>query len=130
MALLGYCVALPVTFLAGWGVPLLFGASYGKAGTMLVGLVWAGIFINLTMARNYFLTAMNWTRLHFITDFMGCALNVSLNFYLIPRYGGMGAVIASCISYWFAVHGTCFIFKPLHRTGLMLTRALVYPKAW
>ena len=130
MALLGYGVALPVTFLAGWGVPLLFGVSYGKAATMLVGLVWAGIFINLTMARNYYLTAMNWTRLHFITDFMGCVLNVSLNLFLIPRYGGMGAVIASCISYWFAVHGTCFIFKPLHRTGLMLTKALVFPKAW
>jgi len=130
MALLGYGVALPVTFLAGWGVPLLFGASYGKAGSMLVGLVWAGVFINLTMARNYYLTAMNWTRLHFVTDFMGCMLNVSLNLFLIPRYGGMGAVIASCISYWFAVHGTCFIFKPLNRTGLMLTRALIFPKAW
>jgi O-antigen/teichoic acid export membrane protein len=130
MALFGYAVALPVTFLAGSMVPLLFGVSYVKAAAMLVGLVWAGLFINLTMARNYYLTAMNWTRLHFITDFLGCVLNVSLNFYLIPRYGGMGAVIASCISYWFVVHGTCFIFAPLRRTGVMLTKALIFPKPW
>jgi O-antigen/teichoic acid export membrane protein len=130
MALLAYVVALPVTFLAGWLVPALFGTAYAKAGIMLVGLVWAGIFINLAMARNYYLTTMNWTRLHFIADFLGCVLNVSLNFLLIPRYGGIGAVIASFVSYWFAVHGTCFIFKPLRRTGLMLTKAIVYPKAW
>lgn len=130
MALLGYAVALPVTLLAGWLVPILFGTAYSKAGFMLIGLVWAGMFVNLTMARNYYLTAMNWTRLHFITDFLGCLLNVLLNLFLIPRYGGMGAVIASCISYWFAVHGTCFMFKPLRKTGIMLTKALVYPKVW
>jgi O-antigen/teichoic acid export membrane protein len=130
MALLGYAVALPVTLLAGWLVPILFGAAYSKAGPMLIGLVWAGMFVNLTMARNYYLTVMNWTRLHFITDFLGCLLNILLNLLLIPDYGGMGAVIASCISYWFAVHGTCFMFKDLRKTGLMLTKALVYPKAW
>jgi len=130
MALLGYGVALPVTLLGGWLVPLLFGAPYAGAGVMLIGLSWAGVFVNLTMARNYYLTAMNWTRLHFITDFLGCALNVLLNLLLIPRYGGMGAVLASLVSYWFAVHGSCFLFKPLHRTGLMLTKALVYPKPW
>jgi hypothetical protein len=41
-----------------------------------------------------------------------------------------GAVIATFISYWFAVHGTCFLFKPLRRTGWMLTKAMIYPKIW
>jgi O-antigen/teichoic acid export membrane protein len=130
MALFAYLVALPVTFLAGWGVPFLFGAPFAAAGPMLVGLVWAGLFINLGLARSYYLTAMNWTRLHFITDFMGCVVNIALNFYLIPRYGGMGAVISACVAYWLVAHGTCMIFKPLRRTGAMLTRAMLYPKVW
>lgn len=130
MALLGYLVAIPVSLAAWWLVPFLFGDAFSSAGAMLVGLVWAGVFFNLTTARNYFLTAMNWTRLHFFTDFLGCLLNVALNLWLIPRYGGMGAVVASFFSYWFALHGTCFLFKPLRRTGLMLTRALAYPKVW
>ena len=46
------------------------------------------------------------------------------------RFGGVGAAVASCIAYWFAVHGACFLFKPLHRTGWMLTRAMFYPKVW
>jgi O-antigen/teichoic acid export membrane protein len=130
MALLGYLVALPMTFLAGWLVPLLFGGAYARAAPMLVGLVWAGLFYNLMVARSQYLTAMNWMRLNFITDFLGCLLNVALIFVLIPRYGGMGAVFASIISYWFVAHGSCLMFKPLFKNGIMLTKAMLYPKVW
>jgi len=39
-------------------------------------------------------------------------------------------VTASLAAYWFAAHGSFFLFKPLHRTGRMLTRALVWQKIW
>jgi O-antigen/teichoic acid export membrane protein len=130
MALLGYLVALPVTILAGWLVPFLFGEVYAEAGPMLVGLAWAGIFFNLAVARSQYLTALNWTRLNFITDLLGCLMNVVLNIILIPRYGGMGAVVASVISYWVVAHGSCVLFRPLHKNGIMLTKAILYPKVW
>jgi len=130
MAFAGYAVAITITLVASWAVPLLFGQAYSRAGNMLIGLGWASIFINLSFARSYYLTTMNWTRLHFIIDFLGCAANIILNMLLIPRYGAIGAVIASCISYWFAVHGTCFLFRPLNNTGLMITKAMCYPKFW
>lgn len=130
MALMAYVVAVPITFLAGPIVKLLFGAAYSKAGPMLALLIWAGMFTNLGVARSSFLTTMNWTKIHFLTVFLGCVINVALNIILIPRYGGMGAVIASCIAYWFAAHGACFVYKPLFRTGIMLTRAMLYPKVW
>jgi O-antigen/teichoic acid export membrane protein len=130
MTLLGYIVALPVTFLASWLIKFLYGTAYIKAGPMLALLIWAGLFVNLGIARSSFLTTMNWTRVHFMTVFLGCIVNVALNFVLIPRYGGMGAVIASCVAYWFAVHGACFVYKPLYKTGRMLTKAMAYPKVW
>jgi O-antigen/teichoic acid export membrane protein len=73
---------------------------------------------------------MNWYRIYFVTLALGAVLNVLLNLYLIPPYGGMGAAIASCISYGFAVYGSCFLYKPLYKTGWMLTRAIFYPKVW
>lgn len=130
MAFLGYAVAIPVTLVAGWAVKILYGTAYSAAGPMLMGLIWAGLFMNLSIARSSYLTTMNWTRLHFITDFMGLAANVALNLVLIPRFGGMGAVIASLVAYWFVAHGSCFLFGPLRRTGTMLTKALLYPKIW
>ena len=130
MALMGYAVALPVTFIGEWLVTLLFGAAYARAGPMLSVLIWAGIFTNLGVARSSFLTTMNWTRIHFMTVSLGCIVNVALNYLLIPVYGGMGAVAASCVAYWFAAHGACFVYKPLHKTGYMLTKALLHPRIW
>ncbi len=130
MAASGYLIALPVTFLSGWIVHVVFGPAYGRAGDMLAVLIWAGIFVNLGVARSSFLTTMNWTKVHFMTVFFGSIINVVLNILLIPRWGGMGAVIASCAAYWFAAHGACFLYKPMHRTGFMLTKALIFPKVW
>lgn len=130
MALMAYVIAVPVTFTAGWVIKILFGVAYSGAGLMLAVLIWAGLFVNLGVARSSFLTTMNWTGVHFITVFLGCLINVILNYLLIPPYGGMGAVIASCIAYWFAAHGACFVYKPLFKTGYMLTKAMVYPKIW
>lgn len=130
MALMAYLVALPITLMSGWLVTILFGAAYARAGPMLSVLVWAGLFTNLGVARSSFLTTMNWTRIHFMTVSLGCIVNIVLNYLLIPLYGGMGAVAASCVAYWFAAHGACFIYKPLHKTGYMLTKAMLYPKIW
>lgn len=130
MALMAYLVALPVTLLSGWLIETLFGQAFAKAGPMLALFIWAGLFTNLGVARSSFLTTMNWTKVHFMTVFIGCLINVTLNYMLIPRYGGMGAVIASCVAYWFAAHGACFLYKPLYKTGYMLTRAIFYPKVW
>lgn len=130
MALLAYVVAVPVTLAAQWLVPTLFGDAYARAGLMLAVLVWANVFYNLDIARSAFLTVMNWPRFFLVTSTLGCVLNVVLNLWLIPLYGGMGAVIASLAAYWFAAHGSCFLFRPLVKTGVMLTRALLCPKIW
>jgi O-antigen/teichoic acid export membrane protein len=130
MALVNYLVAIPVAICAKPLVIATFGASYAGAGLMLTVLVWANIFSSLELARSSFLTTMNWTRINFVTVLLGALVNIALNLVLIPRYGGMGAAVASCISYWFAAHGACFLYRPLFRTGFMLTKALIYPKFW
>ncbi len=130
MAFLAYIVAIPMSLAAGPLIEVLFGSHYQAAGPMLSMLIWSGLFVNLGVARSSFLTTMNWTKVHFMTVALGCLVNIALNLVLIPRYGGMGAVIASCFAYWFAAQGTCLFYKPLFRTGYMLTRAMLYPKVW
>lgn len=128
IALVSYGVAVPVTFLAPWIVRTIYGSEYQTAAGVLVVLVWAGLFTSLGVARSSFLTAMNWTRLYFVTVLLGSLINVALNLVLIPSLGGLGAAIASLIAYWFAAHGSCFLFKPLRKTGWMLTRAMFIPR--
>lgn len=130
MALIAYTIAVPMTILSQWLVDTLFGAAYSRAGLMLAALIWANVFWSLEMARSAFLTSMNWNRFYLLTVFLACLLNIGLNYVLIPLYGGMGAVIASICAYWFAAHGSCFMFRPLFRTGAMLTKAMLYPRIW
>ena len=130
MAFSAYAIAIPVTLLSDWLVGILFGEAYARAGLMLALLIWANVCASLEIARGSFIVSMNWTKIHFVTVFLGCILNIGLNFLFIPKYGGVGAAVASLISYWFVSHGSCFVFKPLFRTGTMLTRAMLYPKFW
>jgi O-antigen/teichoic acid export membrane protein len=127
MALLGYAVALPTCLLASWALSIVFGDAYGRAGPMVAVLVWSLPFTNLGVARGSYLTAMNWKYAYLFMVALGGVVNVVLNLALIPRWGGMGAVIASCISYWLAAHGACYLYPPLRPTGNMLARALVRP---
>jgi O-antigen/teichoic acid export membrane protein len=130
MVILAYAVAIPMSLVAQWLVVTLYGKTFEKAGMMLVVLIWASLFINLEFARSAFLNAMNLNRIYLLSVIAGAVLNIVLNLLLIPRYGGMGAAIASLIAYWFAAHGFCFLFKPLYRTGAMLTKSMLYPKIW
>jgi len=127
LAFAGYAVAIPMSLLAWWYVPFLFGPEYRAAAPLLAVLVWSVLFTNLGVARGAYLTAMNWMRPYLFTVALGCAVNVALNWIWIPRWGAMGAVLASCIAYWLAAHGSCFLLPSLRRTGVLLTRALVRP---
>lgn len=130
MAFLAYAVALPVAFFSQEIIRLLFTSAYNNAGQLLAVLIWTGLFTSLGAARGIFIVSKNWTRVHLLTMALGCAANIILNLFLIPRYGAMGAVAATFISYWFAVHGSCFLFKSLRRTGWMISKAMLYPKVW
>lgn len=130
LAFLGYAVALPTTFIAPWVIHLLFGLEYAAAGPMLAVLVWAGLFANLGVARNAFLLATNQPRVLLFAVLVGAVSNVLINLLLIPRYGGMGAAAASCVSYWFAAHGACYLYRPLFATAGMISRAILKPRFW
>ena len=93
-------------------------------------LIWSGLFTSLGVARTTFLTAVGWTRTHLFTVALGAAVNVVLNWFFIPRWGGMGAALASLVAYWLASHGACFLYPPLRPTGRMITRAILSPKVW
>ena len=127
MALLGYGVAIPGALLANWVVGFLYGSDFSESGPILAVLFWAGLFTNLGVARTSYLTMVNWPRVHFMTTFAGCVINIAVNLLLIPRYGGMGAAVATVVSYWFAAHGSCFFYRPLFKTASMLTKALIMP---
>lgn len=130
LALLGYVIAISITISSSFIVGVLYGPEYGRSATLLAVLIWSVVFINIGVGRSAFLISMDMTKFHLFSMTGACVLNISLNLTLIPVLGLTGAAIASIISYGFAGYFSSFLYRPLFKTGIMLTKSMLYPKFW
>lgn len=99
MIAIAYLIAIGVTVLA----PLLVGLLYGEAYTEAIGIltvhVWSVLFVFLGTAQCLWDAGERMFWLTCIRTVLGAATNIALNLVLIPRYGALGAAIATVISY-------------------------------
>lgn len=127
MFLLAVTIALPVTFGAAPLVRLLYGEQYAAAGPILAVHIWAcpAMFMGAVLAK--WLIAEGLLRFSMTRDVIGALLNVVLNLLLIPKLAGMGAAIATVISYTVASYLCCFTNRHTMQTGQLMTEAILYP---
>ncbi|NMG06331.1 flippase [Brasilonema sp. UFV-L1] len=102
LVLLSLVIALPMTFLSGTITSMLFGNAYAGAGPILAIHIWAALFVFMGLAISPWFNAESLAHLSMYITFMGAIINVVLNLFLIPSYAGLGAAIATVISYGFA----------------------------
>ena len=98
MVLISVGIALPMTFLSAPVVTLLFGESYAESGSVLAIHIWAAVFVFLGVASDKWFLAENRQILSFQRTLLGAAMNVPLNLFLIPRFGVIGAALATVAS--------------------------------
>ena len=120
MVWLSVSVALPMTFVATPLVKLLFGEAYVAAGTVLAIHIWASVFVFLGVASDKWFLVENRQLLGLQRTILGAIANVVLNFMLIPKYGVIGAAIATVISQALAA----WVFDALQE----VTRPMFYMK--
>ncbi len=121
MVVLALLAALPVTLLSDWLIALLFGENYAGAGAVLTVHVWAALFVFINVASGRWIYAENLARLALRRALLGAAMNVLMNWLLIPHYGIVGAAWATLVS--FAV--SAFFSDMFSRK----TRVVFYQKA-
>lgn len=127
MVWLSLIIGIFVTLTADFFVDKLLGHEYQKSAEILIWHIWALPFVFLGMARGKYLMAENFTQLSFATTSMGMITNIVLNIFLIPIYGGVGAAIATTISYSIAGYSSSLLYPALHHSFWMLTKALFIP---
>lgn len=98
MVWLSVAVALPMTFLAGPIVALLYGPAFGEAGTVLAIHIWASVFVFLGVASSQWFVAENRQILSFQRTLLGAVINVVLNYIWIPIFGAVGAAYATVLA--------------------------------
>ncbi len=102
LVFVSFVVAIPMTFLSGTLIITLFGNDYAEAGKVLAIHIWASLFVFMGVATSSWFVAEDLTHLSLSRTLFGAIINIVLNFFLIPVYGGIGAAIATVISQAFA----------------------------
>ncbi|NJM19372.1 MAG: flippase [Richelia sp. RM2_1_2] len=101
LGLLSIFIAVPISLLSAIIITMIFGSSYAEAAIILRIHIWACIFVFMGVGASPWFISEGLTQLSFRRTLIGSILNVFLNIFLIPRYAGLGAAIATVISYAF-----------------------------
>lgn len=80
-------------------IVMLYKPEFARAADVLVVHVWAGLFVATGSAATHYLILQGMAKFNFYRTLAGAVSNVLLNLVLIPLYGGLGAAIATLISY-------------------------------
>lgn len=89
----------PLTLMSQIVIDILFGDDYQGAGLILAIHIWASLFVFIGVASQPWFLVEGLTKRTFYRTVLGAIINVLLNLFLIPKYAGVGAAIATVIAY-------------------------------
>ncbi|MCP2729659.1 flippase [Limnofasciculus baicalensis] len=117
-------IAIPVSILAPYIVPILYGEAFRASVPLLSVYAWSQFGSMFGVARGTFLAIEGKLHYSLIMSVMGAFLNIGLNYFMIPAYGAMGATVATLITYLFVIVLINFFIKDLNIVGLLILRSL------
>ena len=126
-ALVAYLVCLPLSPGSFLIIPLLYGPGFHESGPVMAVYTWALFFSFQGVARGQHLLNLRLVRLSLLFSVVGLFVSLALNFLLIPRWGTMGAAVATAVSNLSCSILTSFLVAPTRRIGRMQLLALVTP---
>jgi O-antigen/teichoic acid export membrane protein len=92
-------VAFGTTLLSGRLITVIYGTEFLPAATAFSILIWSAVFVFLGTVNFNILVASDLQKYVPLFTGIGAAANTVLNLVLIPRYGIVGASIATVVSY-------------------------------
>lgn len=122
-----YAIAIPLSLGAPWLVALAYGPDFAPSATIVAVHVWSIVFVFLGVARGQWLVHQGHGAFYLASTLSGAALNVGLNLVMIPRWGALGAAVATLISYAAAAWLSSYFHPPSRRTASQLALALLLP---
>ncbi len=130
MFFLSISAAMILTLFSDFLVKILFGNEYSGAELVLSIHVWAGINVAVGSVWSYWLLLENRLKIGMYSHFIGGAVNVLLNYFLIPAYGAAGAAVATLISYWLSAFVAYSLHKPRQTFGFIFEAVFFRRHPW
>jgi len=124
---LAFVIAALFTFISDPIINILYGSEFLDAGLILSIHIWAAVFIFMRAVFSKWILIEDAIAFSMITQGLGAISNVILNILLIPIYGGLGAAIATIISYSVASYFSLFFYKKSRPIFWMMSKSLFLP---
>lgn len=123
-------VSIAFLVLGDFIVKLLYGEEFLPASDVMKIITWYTAFSYLGVARNAWVVSEGCQK--YLKYMYGCAaaLNVVLNFLMIPYLGGAGAALASLITQIFTSIVLPFAFKEMRPNAKLMLEAITFRKTF
>jgi len=126
-ALMALSISIPVSIAAPWIIRLLYGPAFAEAGPVLAVYVWALPFLFLGVARGQHLLNELMTQFPLWFSATGLSINLAACALLIPRFGPMGAALATVLSQLTAAFLLSFVHPKTRAVGRQQLLAILTP---
>ena len=123
----GVAVAISVTFLAPYVVPLIFGSSFKATIPVLMIHSWTAPVTFAASLRAMMMILDEQNHLHLPIALGGLLLYVPSTIFLTSLFGINGAAISLLANYWMTGYATSFLIPSLKRDGYAQSLAIVAP---
>ncbi|MFV9504780.1 MAG: flippase [Oscillochloridaceae bacterium umkhey_bin13] len=130
MVLSAFAVIGLMGVLGGPIIEVLLGSEFAPAAPILMVHIWSSIFVFVELVRAKVLITQHLARAYSLSTIIGVLTNVLLNLWLIPLYAGLGAAIATLVSYAMVTLGASLIIPALRPEGWRILLALFAPVRW
>lgn len=127
MALLAYGVILCFLPFARMLILSLYGSEYIQSVSILYVHILTCPFNFIGIAQSTWLISEGLQKFNFYASLLGAILNIILNAILIPEFAGVGAAIATLISYAGASYFFFLIFPETRANAFLATKSIFFP---
>ena len=128
LAYLGITVAILIQIFANPIIRILYGPGFHTAAPVLVIHIWGAVFIFMRTLVSKWLVTEELYIFSLVTHSLGAVTNVTLNLWMIPRYGILGAAWATVASYAISSYLALWIHPRTREIAILMTRAVFAPK--
>jgi PST family polysaccharide transporter len=108
-------------------IRLLFGEAYVDAALILRIHIWASLFIYMRALVSKWLIAEHLLPYSLLSHGLGAVINLVANLVMIPLWGGVGAAIATLVSYFVASYAAFWVLPAGRPMAQVMTRSLCLP---
>lgn len=121
---ISFFVSICICIVSPWAIPVFYGDSYLPTVSPLRIITWYTAFAYLGVARNAWIVCEGVQKYLKYMYVGAAAMNVGLNFLLIPFYGASGAAFASLITQIFTCLLLPLLFKGMRRNAFLILKAI------